>query len=161
MGRARLIGRAIDYLSFYVAARPANRSWTRRRRGSHDRPTADFDHRDAGCATAESTTHELATRHLPRSRTRTRHPLLRGPVLRLILLLRDRCLKSAAFNIVVGERMAAIVARRGAPLSHLIPNWTDDREIRPIAHTANALRHEWKLILTSHVGKLLTNGAMS
>jgi glycosyltransferase involved in cell wall biosynthesis len=43
--------------------------------------------------------------------------------------------------------MGAIVARRGAPLERIqqIPNWTDDEEIRPIPHTANALRREWNL----------------
>jgi colanic acid biosynthesis glycosyl transferase WcaI len=148
-GRAKLIGRAVDYLSFYVAARRALLT----RIGRDDVVVAMTDP-PLISVTAMQVARRRRARLInwlqdiyPEVALELGIPFLRGPILRSILRLRDRCLKSAACNVVVGERMGAIVASRGVrpEYIHLIPNWTDDEEIRPIAHTANALRREWDL----------------
>jgi glycosyltransferase involved in cell wall biosynthesis len=148
-GRAKLIGRAIDYLSFYVAARRALLTTI----GRGDVVVAMTDP-PLISITAMQVARRRRARLInwlqdiyPEVALELGIPFLRGPILRFILRLRDRCLKSAACNVVVGERMGAIVAGRGVRPEHirLIPNWTDDEEIRPIAHIANALRREWDL----------------
>jgi glycosyltransferase involved in cell wall biosynthesis len=148
-GRAKLIGRAIDYLSFYVSARRALLRLVRR----GDLVVAMTDPPLISII-AMHVAHRRQARFInwlqdiyPEVARELGIAFLRGPIARFIFRLRDRCLKSAACNIVVGERMGAIVASRGAPPEriHLIPNWTDDEEIHPIPHAANALRREWHL----------------
>src|SRR3954454_23453149 len=137
-GRAKLIGRAIDYLSFYIAARRAL--------------LTTIGHGDVVVAMTDPPLISITAMRVARQRgarlinwlqdiypevaLELGIPFLRGPILRSILRLRDRCLKGAACNVVVGERMGAIVAGRGVHPEHirLIPNWTDDQEIHPIAH---------------------------
>ena len=148
-GRAKLIGRAIDYLSFYVSARRALLTLIRRNDvvvAMTDPPLISIIAMQVAQRRQARLINWLQDIY-PEVALELGIPFLRGPILRLILYLRDRCLKNAACNIVVGERMATIVAGRGAPPEHihLIPNWTDDNEIRPIAHTDNSLRREWKL----------------
>jgi glycosyltransferase involved in cell wall biosynthesis len=61
---------------------------------------------------------------------------------------RDSALRAAAANVVVGERMADTVRRRGgiaAERTHVIPNWCDDEGIVPVAEDLNPLRREWGL----------------
>jgi glycosyltransferase involved in cell wall biosynthesis len=67
-----------------------------------------------------------------------------GPVL---AWLRDRSLRRAAINVVVGRRMAERLEDRGLARKRLtvIPNWADDTAITPLAHTDNPLRAEWGL----------------
>lgn len=61
--------------------------------------------------------------------------------------LRDRSLKSAQTNIVLGDRMAARLQELGVPPSciHVIPNFADGAGIKPIAYETNNLRREWGL----------------
>jgi glycosyltransferase involved in cell wall biosynthesis len=72
---------------------------------------------------------------------------VRGPVAGFVSHLRDRCLRQAAANVVVGQGMAAQVAERGAATDRIrvIANWADDEAIRPIARDDNPLRREWGL----------------
>jgi glycosyltransferase involved in cell wall biosynthesis len=74
-------------------------------------------------------------------------PFLRGPVGQAISVFRDASLKSAAANVVLGARMAQKVLARGVPESrvHIIHNWSDDEQIRPVAPEQNPLRQEWRL----------------
>jgi glycosyltransferase involved in cell wall biosynthesis len=74
-------------------------------------------------------------------------PLIKGPLGRGLLQLRDASLRAAAVNVVVGERMAEIVRARGIARERVrvIPNWCNDEEIRPIALADNPLREEWGL----------------
>lgn len=61
--------------------------------------------------------------------------------------LRDRSLRAAALNIVPGERMAGYLMGRGLARDALrvIPNWADGQEIHPVPRHANPLRREWGL----------------
>ena len=73
-----------------------------------------------------------------------RDSFLRGPILQSISYLRDRSLKTAAANVVLGNLMADKVAGRGILQGriHVIANWSEDDEIVPVAATDNPLRLE-------------------
>ncbi|MFA5913403.1 MAG: glycosyltransferase family 4 protein, partial [Burkholderiales bacterium] len=73
--------------------------------------------------------------------------VLSGPQAGLLRGLRNRAFRSAAANVVLGERMAAMVASTGAPADRIrvIPNWADMEAIRPVAAANNPLRREWAL----------------
>jgi len=73
------------------------------------------------------------------------HPIpLAAPIL---LWLRNRTLQQAACNVVLGERMKErlIQARIEPNRITVIPNWADGQQIRPIRPEENPLRAEWKL----------------
>ncbi len=61
--------------------------------------------------------------------------------------LRDRSLRRAAVNVVLGERMAERVAAMGVPRGkiRIICNWADGEIVRPVARDRNALRRSWGL----------------
>ena len=71
----------------------------------------------------------------------------RGPIGDVLVWLRDRSLRNAAANVVLGSRMAAYIESRGVPRAsiRLIPNWVDDRAINPVESSANPLRERWGL----------------
>jgi glycosyltransferase involved in cell wall biosynthesis len=74
-------------------------------------------------------------------------PFLRGPVGKMVSMLRDRSLKAAKANIVVAQQMASkVINRKVAPNQvYVIPNWADDEEIKPVAHADNPLRCKWQI----------------
>jgi glycosyltransferase involved in cell wall biosynthesis len=74
-------------------------------------------------------------------------PLFKGPIGFAVSYWRDRSLKSAAVNVVVGQGMADRLVKRGIARDHIkvIHNWTDDVEITPISHEKNGLRKLWGL----------------
>jgi len=74
-------------------------------------------------------------------------PLLKGPIGWALASMRDRSLQEANANIVLGERMASRLRKRGVPTDriHIIPNWTDDEQITAVAPADNPLRSEWNL----------------
>ena len=71
----------------------------------------------------------------------------RGRVGKLLMRLRDRSLRNATVNVVLGSRMAAYIESRGVPRAsiRIIPNWVDDRAIRPVELGVNPLRERWGL----------------
>ena len=82
---------------------------------------------------------------------------LAQPQLMLLRWLRDAALRSAAANVVLGDRMADVIRRAERPGSgsgsgsgsgpaerlQVIPNWADMEAIRPVAAADNPLRREW------------------
>jgi colanic acid biosynthesis glycosyl transferase WcaI len=74
-------------------------------------------------------------------------PLLRGIIATGVSYWRDRSLKSAAVNVVVGQGMAERLMKRGVKPGQIrvIHNWTDDAEIVPISAEQNRLRKLWGL----------------
>ena len=66
---------------------------------------------------------------------------------RMIRLIRNPTLKSADMNVAVGERMAEHVQIEGVDRNRIvvIPNWTDGHFVHPIAHVENPLRQSWEL----------------
>lgn len=61
--------------------------------------------------------------------------------------LRNRALRMASCNIVIGEHMAERLRTEGIPAQSIrvIHNWADGVTIRPIAHRDNPLRADWNL----------------
>jgi colanic acid biosynthesis glycosyl transferase WcaI len=60
--------------------------------------------------------------------------------------LRNVSLRRAAMNVAIGVRMSVLVRTQGVPRDQIavIPNWADDA-IHPLAHADNPLRGEWAL----------------
>jgi glycosyltransferase involved in cell wall biosynthesis len=67
--------------------------------------------------------------------------------LSLLRRLRDLTLRYADANVVLGERMSARLQKRRVPQERItvIANWADGDQIRPVERTCNALRKEWNL----------------
>jgi glycosyltransferase involved in cell wall biosynthesis len=74
-------------------------------------------------------------------------PFLKGGIGHALISLRDRSLRVARANVVVGEKMAEKVRSSGtAPERvHVIPNWAHDEKISPIAPDLNLLRRDLNL----------------
>jgi glycosyltransferase involved in cell wall biosynthesis len=74
-------------------------------------------------------------------------PFMRGPLAASLTALRNRSLRQADATVVVGDLMARKVESLGAPSArvHVIPNWCDDEVIRPLAQSENPLRQTWGL----------------
>ncbi len=148
-GRDNLIGRAADYATFYLAA--GWKLWRIARAGDvivakTDPPlisvVAALIARWRGARLinwVQDVFPEVAEALGVRA--------LSGPQAGLLRRLRNAAFKSAAANVVLGERMAAVVARSGAPSGRIrvIPNWADMDAIRPVAAASNPLRREWEL----------------
>lgn len=144
-GRARLVGRALDYLSFHIAAGAKLLSVL----SSGDIVVAKTDPplisvvvsfvaRVRGARLVnwlQDVFPEVATalgmRALPE--------WLAG----ILASIRDRSLRAAAANIVLGELMKDRLLARGIESEriHIVPNWTDIRQITPQpAHTSETRR---------------------
>jgi glycosyltransferase involved in cell wall biosynthesis len=150
-GRHNLIGRAIDYLTFYLFA--AWKLWRLLRRG--DVIVVKTDPPMLSVVTA------------PIARMRRAKPVnwlqdlfpeviealdldrnsVRRTTYSIMRTLRNRSLRQAHMNIVIGERMAERLARFDVPPERIriIPNWADGALITPRPSTANSLRQEWDL----------------
>jgi glycosyltransferase involved in cell wall biosynthesis len=70
-----------------------------------------------------------------------------GRIGQVLTRLRDRSLRRAAANVVLGSRMADYLASRDVSRASMrvIANWVDDEVIRPVERGANPLRSEWGL----------------
>jgi colanic acid biosynthesis glycosyl transferase WcaI len=71
----------------------------------------------------------------------------RGRVGRWLMRLRDRSLRNATVNVVLGSRMAAYIESRGVPPASIrvVPNWVDEAAIYPVESRVNSLRDRWGL----------------
>ena len=65
----------------------------------------------------------------------------------LLRRLRDLTLRYADANVVLGERMAERLRKRRVPEERItiIANWADGNQIRPVERTRNTFRNEWNL----------------
>jgi colanic acid biosynthesis glycosyl transferase WcaI len=70
----------------------------------------------------------------------------KGIATRLLSRLRNLSLRSSNAVVAIGERMRALLAKSGIEANkiNVIPNWTDDHELRPLAGKS-ALRGEWDI----------------
>lgn len=73
--------------------------------------------------------------------------VLRGPVGTMLARIRDRVLRRAALNVVIGERMRDRLRAVGVPESRIavIPNWSDEELIKPLPVKASQTRKAWQL----------------
>ena len=148
-GRDRLLGRALDYATFYLAA--GWRLWRSARAGDvvvakTDPPLISVvaaivaNWRGAKLVNwVQDVFPEVAEALGVRA--------LKGPQAGLLRSLRNAAFRSAAANVVLSEGMGAVVARAGALAADIrvIPNWADMDAIRPVAAADNPLRSEWGL----------------
>ncbi len=147
-GRDGLLGRAVDYATFYLSA--TRLLLNRLRPGDvviakTDPPLlslcAGFAARKRGATLVnwiQDLFPEVATA-LDLRPVRVAEPLLRR--------LRNRSLQQAACNVVLGYRMKdrLLQAHIEADQIAVIPNWADGQQIRPIRAEDNPLRTEWEL----------------
>jgi colanic acid biosynthesis glycosyl transferase WcaI len=147
-GRSSLVGRAIDYLTFYLAAAVV---LVRRVRpgdlvvAKTDPPLIGLLAVTVGAlkgATAinwwQDVYPEVAEQLGVGAAVRLRRPLR---------ALRNWIARRAARNVVIGRCMRDYLVRQGVPAGTItvIPNWVDDAAIRPVAAADNRLRQEWGL----------------
>jgi len=148
-GRGTLLGRSIDYLSFYrsmwqclvALAQPGDVIIAKT-----DPPLTSViamgaaRHKDARLVNWLQDIY-------PETAVELGVPLMRGPLAAILTARRDRSLRQADATVVVGNLMARKVELLGAPPSrvHVITNWCNDQEIRPIAPADNPLRQAWGL----------------
>jgi glycosyltransferase involved in cell wall biosynthesis len=147
-GRSSLVGRGVDYLSFYHAA------W-RSVLGCANPGDIVVAKTDPpllgaalmGCAMRGVRLVNWLQDLYPEIAVQLRVPLIKGPVAESLMALRDRSLRLAAANVVVGEGMAEVLGARGISKDrvHVIYNWCDDEEIVPVPRNENPLRREWSL----------------
>ncbi|MBF0161291.1 MAG: glycosyltransferase family 4 protein, partial [Magnetococcales bacterium] len=148
-GRHFLPGRAIDYLTFHWSA--AVQLFRLARRG--DRVVVKTDPPLLSVSLApvirlrgarlltwnQDLFPEVAAALGVRGLGRWGVPLLQG--------LRNRSLRQATHNVVLGDRMADRLRQAGIAQErlHIIHNWSDGQAITPMAAEANPLRQAWGL----------------
>jgi glycosyltransferase involved in cell wall biosynthesis len=148
-GRAVLLGRGIDYFSFYASAWRVLRDLVKRDDilvAMTDPPLVSIV---AMLATKRRGAHLVNWLQdvYPEVAVQLGISVLRGPIGSGLSYLRDKTLQTAAANVVVGQRMRERIASRGASTDnvHVIHNWSDDEQISSTRHADNPLRHKWGL----------------
>ncbi len=148
-GRSALLGRSIDYVSFYRSVRQSLAELAR-----HGDIVIAMTDPPLLSVVAMAPAHRNGARLInwlqdiyPETAAVLGVPFMRGPVATSLAVLRNRSLRQAEATVVVGDLMARRVASLGAPAAriHVIPNWCNDEEIRLMAPDQNPLRREWGL----------------
>jgi colanic acid biosynthesis glycosyl transferase WcaI len=148
-GRAALIGRSIDYVSFYRSVghsldelvRPGDVVIAKT-----DPPLMSVVASPVARRNGARLVNWLQDIY-PETAVELGVPFMRGPVAASLAALRNVTLREAAATVVVGDLMARKVEALGAPAErvHVIPNWCNDEDIRRVAIADNPLRQEWNL----------------
>ena len=147
-GRARLLGRALDYFTFYLSAAAA----LLRHLHSGDLVVAKTDPPLISVVAAGASALTGArlinwTQDLFPEVASALDVAGVNVVERGLKGLRNRACLMAEWNVVIGERMADRLRREGIPADSIrvIHNWADARAVRPIPHGDNPLRRQWNL----------------
>lgn len=153
-GRRGLVGRSLDYLSYYRATwrELSNRSGTGLIRPNDilvaktDPPLLSVLAMKAAAAGGARLVNWLQDLY-PDVAVELGVPLIAGPIARNLAFRRNRSLQAASANVVLGQAMADRLADLGiaADTINIIANWVRDDRIVPVAAAANPLRHEWGL----------------
>ena len=148
-GRSGMIGRAVDYLSFYWSASAMAARLLKR----GDILLAMTD--PPLCSLVAGPLALLRGAHLinwlqdiyPEIAQQLHVPFIKGPLGSLVARLRDWSLRMASLNVVVGNTMAARLTALGIAKDRIevVPNWADDDMITPLPHVMNELRERWGL----------------
>jgi glycosyltransferase involved in cell wall biosynthesis len=148
-GRGNLAGRALDYLSFYVAA--GAKLFGLARVGDvvvakTDPPLVSVVAGWVARLRGARLVNWLQDLH-PEVAANLGMVPARGPGGSLLRWLRDGSLRRAAANIVLGQLMRERVAACGVDPKRIavIANWADGARLRPMKRGANPLRAEWAL----------------
>ena len=148
LGGARLIGKLVDYLSFYIGS-------LRRLRALVDKDDVVIVMTDPPLLSVfAQRVISAKSAHLinwlqdifPETAMKLGALGPAAPFAGWMRRLRDNSLRKAAVNVVIGESMAEYLASRGIPRDKIavIENWADEG-IHPIDRDANPLRKEWSL----------------
>ena len=134
-GRSRLLGRSLDYISFYLSVRRALAALA----GPGDIVVAKTDPPLLSVAVLPIVRRRRARLInwlqdlYPEVAIASGIRWLKGPVGAALTYLRDRSLKAAAANVVVARHMGDRLASRGIPPEtiHFIPNFSAEASIEP------------------------------
>lgn len=148
-GRTRLLGRAIDYLSFYASAFWQLVKLLRKRDiivAKTDPPLMSVVAALAGRLRGARQINWLQDL-FPEVAVVLEPEFLNATVARVAQTARDWSLRAAELNVVLGDLMYDRVRALGVPSERVvvIPNWADDGAITPVDHEHNPLRAEWGL----------------
>ncbi len=148
-GRGRLVGRAFDYLSFYFAAAGALYRLTREGDivvAKTDPPLISVPAGWIAGLRGARLVNWLQDL-FPEVALELGIDAAKGAWSGPLAWLRDRSLKIASRNVVLGRVMRDRLTARGIDPAAIavIPNWADGHALHPIAAAANALRADWGL----------------
>ncbi len=148
-GRHSLVGRAFDYVTFYATSAFALLRYAKRGDvviAKTDPPLLSILTGALGFLRGYRTINWLQDIY-PEIAIELGVSGLKGRVGRLLTALRNRSLRTAKMNIVIGEDMAQRVIAFGVEAARVrtIRNWTDDEQIVPSNANANPLRSKWSL----------------
>ena len=146
-GRSTLSGRAIDYLSFYRNMQHRVSELTKPGDiliAKTDPPLLSVIAGRLARQKRASLVNWLQDLY-PEIAVALGVPFMRGPVELMLSHLRNRSLKSAQANVVLGQLMANKLQEIGISNLDVVPNWADDDEIRPLNGRDNPLRTKWGL----------------
>jgi colanic acid biosynthesis glycosyl transferase WcaI len=148
-GRSALLGRSIDYLSFYRSAWHCLVEVA----GQGDVVIAKTDPPLVSVVAMAAARRKGAVLInwlqdlYPELAVVLGVPFIRGPLAAVLAEFRNRSLRSAAATVVVGNLMGQKVEALGISSKRVrvIPNWCDDLAIQPLAQSENPLRQAWGL----------------
>jgi len=148
-GRQNLIGRAGDYLSFYISA--AIKLFQLTKKG--DTLVAKTD--PPLISVIAAIIAKLKRAHLvnwlqdlfPEVAAELGIKLASGIVYKILKGIRNKTLNLAKMNVVIGDLMAERLRKEGIAENKItvIHNWADGEQIKPVPHKQNPLRKEWGL----------------
>lgn len=148
-GRANLVGRAVDYLSFYVAV-----GWALLcllRRGDVVVAKTDPPLLSVVVAVVARLRGARLVNWLqdvfPEVAVALGEPRIPGPLARVLAWLRNRSLEVAHVNVAIGERMAERLGS-GVPGARfaVVPNWAHEDAVHPLPLDESDLRHRMGLV---------------
>lgn len=148
-GRDNLLGRALDYLSFYIAA--SAKLFLLVRAGDIIVAKTDPPLISVPAGWVAQIRGAWLVNWLqdifPEVAAELGVRAARGPIGRLLRWLRTRSLRGAAANVVLGRLMHARVAGLGVDPARIlaIPNWADGRQLQGVGAASTALRENWGL----------------
>src|SRR3954452_2386314 len=148
-GRSRLVGRGIDYASFYAGARRLLRQLVQRDDiliALTDPPLLSIIAARAARRRGAQLINWLQDIY-PEVAAALDIPLLGGRIGSLICRFRNASLRQGAANAVLGQRMREQLSFRGIDSEkiEIIHNWSDDVGITPHPLADNPLRRAWGL----------------
>jgi len=147
-GRSNLVGRAIDYASFYVSA--FVELLRAGRRGDVLIAKTDPPLISVAAAVAANIKGMKLINWcqdlFPETAGALGMKWANGGAGRLLRSLRNWSLRQAKYNVCIHEKMAEHITRENVPrdLIRVLPNWAD-RDTRPVSNQDNALRKAWGL----------------
>lgn len=148
MGRSQLVGRAVDYLTFYFSAGLCLLREVQRNDVllvTTDPPLFSV----VAAAVARLRKARLVTWNhdvFPEVAGALGLSWAKGPLGRMLVWLRSRSVRGAALNVTISDTMADRLRESGMDAASLrvVPNWSDS-DIHPVPREENRLRRQWGL----------------